>query len=75
MIGSFLYVMATRPDVMQAIGLVAGFQSALKETQLTTGKIIPRYLKGTIEHGLWNPRGQDFTLKVFTHADWEGSVQ
>ena len=37
-------------------------------------KIILIYLKGTIEYGLWNPRGQDFTLKSFTDADWAGSV-
>ena len=59
---------------MQVVGLVARFQSAPKETHVIAVKIILRYLKGTIEYGLWNPRGQDFTLKEFTDADWEGSV-
>ena len=27
-----------------------------------------------MEYGLWYPEGQDFTLKVFTDADWAGSV-
>jgi len=27
-----------------------------------------------MEYGLWYPKGQDFTLKAFTDADWEGSV-
>ena len=27
-----------------------------------------------MEYGLWYPKGQDFPLKVFTDADWEGSV-
>ena len=31
-IGNLLYVTTTRPDVMQAIGLVARFQSSFKET-------------------------------------------
>ena len=27
-----------------------------------------------MEYGLWHPKGQEFTLKVFTNVDWEGSV-
>ena len=27
-----------------------------------------------MEYVLWYPKGQDFTLKVFTNADWIGSV-
>ena len=27
-----------------------------------------------MEYGLWYPKGQDFTLKAFTDADWAGSV-
>ena len=55
---------ATIPNVMQDVGLVAKFQSAPKETHVKAVKIILRYLKGTIEYGLWNPRGQEFTLKA-----------
>ena len=73
MIGSLLYVTTTRPNVMQSIGLVARFQSVPKETHVTTVKIILIYLKGTIDYGLWNPRGQYFTLKAFD-ADWAGNV-
>ena len=45
MIGSMLYVIATRPDVMQAIGLVSRFQSSHKETHVTTVKRIFKYFK------------------------------
>ena len=48
MIGIMLYVTSTRPYVMQVVGLVARFQSPLKETHLTIVKIILKYLKGTI---------------------------
>ena len=27
-----------------------------------------------MEYGLWYPKGHKFTLKVFTDADWVGSV-
>ena len=59
---------------MQAIGLVARFQSSPKETHVTVVKIIFKYLKGTMEYGLWYPKGQDFILKAFTDADWARSV-
>ena len=74
MIGSLLYVTTTRPYVMDVVGLVSKFQSAPKETHVISVKIIFRYLKWTVEYGLWYPKGQDFTLREFTDADWEGSV-
>ena len=39
MIGSLLYVTSTRKDVMQAVDLVARFQSNPKETHVTLVKI------------------------------------
>ena len=53
MIDSLLYVTATSPDVMQAVGLVARFQSAPKETHVIAVKRIFKYLKGAMEYGLW----------------------
>jgi hypothetical protein len=47
MIGSLLYVTASRPDVMQEIGQVVIFQATPKETHVMEVKRIFRYLKGT----------------------------
>ena len=47
MIGSLLYVTASRPDVMQVVGQVARFQAAPKESHIISVKRILRYLKGT----------------------------
>ena len=52
MIGSLLYVTASRPYVMQAIGQVARFRAKSKEARVLVIKRIFRYLKGTIEFGL-----------------------
>jgi hypothetical protein len=56
MIGNLLYVTASRPDVMQAVGQVAQFQVAPKESHVLAVKRIFRYLKGTEEFGLWYPK-------------------
>jgi hypothetical protein len=47
MIGSLLYVTASRPYVMQVVGQVARFQEAPKESHVLAVKRIFRYLKGT----------------------------
>jgi hypothetical protein len=47
MIGSLLYVTASRPDVMQAVGQVARFQAVPRESHVLVVKRIFRYLKGT----------------------------
>ena len=51
MIGSLLYVTASRPDIVYCVGLCAHFQSNPKETHLKTVKRILRYSK----HTLWYP--------------------
>jgi hypothetical protein len=37
-------------------------------------KRIFKYLKGTLDFGLWYSRSKDFTLTTYTDADWEGSI-
>jgi hypothetical protein len=74
MISSLLYVTTSRPNVMQAVGHVARFQVALKETHVMAVKRIFKYLKGTTEFGLWYPKGNELTMITYTDADWAGSM-
>lgn len=74
MIGSLLYVTAAKPNIMQAIGYVARFQAAPKETHVHAIKRIFKYLKGNMEYGLWYPSGNDFSLTAYTDAEWGGSI-
>jgi hypothetical protein len=74
MIDNLLYVTTSRPDVMQAVGQVARFQAAPKESHVLAVKRIFRYLKGTKEFGLWYPKGKDLSLIAYTDADWAGCI-
>jgi hypothetical protein len=74
MIGNLLYVIASRPDVMQAVGQVARFQAGPKESHVLAIKRIFRCLKGTEEFGLWYPKGNDISLIAYTYADWAGCI-
>ena len=47
MIGSLLYLTASRPDIMFSVCLCARFQANPKESHSTTVKRIFRYLHGT----------------------------
>ena len=72
MIGSLFYVTTSRSDVKQVVGMVARFQVAPKENHVQAVKRIFRYLKGTIDLGLWYPNNNSFSLKAYSNADWEG---
>ena len=58
---------------MQAVGQIARFQAAPKESHIIVVKRILRYLKGTIEYGLWYPKGNNLIIQAFTDANWARS--
>ena len=60
MIGSPLYIIAFRPDIMHVVGMVGRFHAAPKQSHLLAVKRIFKYLKGTLSYGLWYPRNQNF---------------
>ena len=72
MIGSLLYLTASRPDIMFCVCLCARFQSCPKESHLIVVKRIIRYLKGTIRMGLWYPKTGQFFMMSFSDADYAG---
>ena len=72
MIGSLLYLTASRPDILFAVGMCARYQVCAKESHLIAVKRILRYLKGTIRVGLWYPRTESFDLIGYTDSDYAG---
>ena len=61
-IGSLLYLTASRPDITFAVGVCARYQASPRESHLEAAKKILQYLKGTIEIGLWYPCDDNFVL-------------
>ncbi|GKA00118.1 retrovirus-related pol polyprotein from transposon TNT 1-94 [Tanacetum coccineum] len=57
MIGSLLYLTASRPDIMFSVCLCAHFQEVPKTSHVEAVKRIFRYIKGTSNLGLWYPKG------------------
>jgi hypothetical protein len=72
MIGSLLYVTASRPDVMFSVCMCARFQASLRESHLKATKRILRYLKHTQDVGLWYPKGAKFELIGYSDSEYAG---
>ncbi|GJS46709.1 retrovirus-related pol polyprotein from transposon TNT 1-94 [Tanacetum coccineum] len=62
MIGTLLYLTASRPDLQFAICMCAQYQARPIEKHLHTVKRIFRYLKGTVNRGLWYPKDSSIAL-------------
>ncbi|GMI96628.1 cysteine-rich RLK (RECEPTOR-like protein kinase) 8 [Hibiscus trionum] len=72
MIGSLLYLTASRPDIMFSVCLCARFQASPRESHLVAIKRIFRYLIDTPTLGLWYPKDSTFNLHAFSDADYGG---
>ncbi|GKC70707.1 retrovirus-related pol polyprotein from transposon TNT 1-94 [Tanacetum coccineum] len=72
MIGSMMYLTASRPDIQFSTCLYARYQANPKESHIVTVKRIFMYLKGTLNLGLWYPKGSNFDLKAYSDSDYAG---
>ncbi|CAM8911625.1 unnamed protein product [Rhodiola kirilowii] len=72
MIGSLLYLTASRPDILFSVCLCARFQADHKESHVKAVKRILRYLKGTDDLCLFYPKGGDLRLMAYTDAYYAG---
>nr|GFA63889.1 hypothetical protein [Tanacetum cinerariifolium] len=75
MIGSLMYLTASRPDIMFAVCACAKHQVTPKECHLHAVKRIFRYLKGHPKLGLWYPKDSPFDLVAYSDSDYGGATQ
>ncbi|GJS59730.1 hypothetical protein Tco_0654514 [Tanacetum coccineum] len=73
MIGSLMYLTASRPDIMYAVCVCSRFQVSPKTSHLNAVKRIFKYLKGKPNLGLWYPRDSPLDLEAFSDSDYGGS--
>ncbi|GJY85737.1 putative ribonuclease H-like domain-containing protein [Tanacetum coccineum] len=70
MIGSLMYLTASRPDIMFAVYACARFQVSPKTSHLLAVKRIFRYLKGKPSLGLWYSKDSLLELVAYTDSDY-----
>ncbi|GKC95116.1 putative ribonuclease H-like domain-containing protein [Tanacetum coccineum] len=73
MIGSLMYLTASRLDIMFIICICARFQVTPKVSHLHAVKRIFRYLKGQPKLGLWYSKDSPFDLESYTDSDYAGA--
>ncbi|KAH9671430.1 hypothetical protein KPL70_017375 [Citrus sinensis] len=74
MIGSLLYLTATRPDICFSVGVCARYQANPKESHLTTVKRIIRFVTRTVNDGIWYTNDTNSSLAGYSDADWAGNA-
>ncbi|GKF48232.1 hypothetical protein Tco_0141483, partial [Tanacetum coccineum] len=72
MIGSLMYLTSSRPDILFVVCMCARYQAKPTKKHLHAVKQIFRYLKGTINMGLWYLKDSCIALTAFADADHAG---
>ena len=73
LIGSLLYLCASRPDIMFAVSLLSRFMHSPSQIHFSAAKRVLRYIKGTADYGVWFFKIEGGKLEGYTDSDWAGS--
>ena len=74
MIGSFMYLTNTRPDICFAVNTLSQFLMDLRHVHLIDAKHIPRYLNGTVDYRLKYEATQKINLEGYVDSYWAESA-
>ncbi|CAM8916329.1 unnamed protein product [Rhodiola kirilowii] len=75
MIGSLLYLTASRPDIAYTVGVCVRYQADPKESHLLQVKRIIKYVCGTVDFGIWYTKDTNPYLVGYYDADWAGNAE
>ncbi|KAB2602155.1 hypothetical protein D8674_003160 [Pyrus ussuriensis x Pyrus communis] len=74
LVGSLLYLTATRPDIMFGTSLLARFMHGPTKKHMGTTRRILRYIQGTMDFGIEYVKGKSAVLIGYCDSDWAGSI-
>lgn len=64
----------TRPDISFSVQHLSQFLQSPAQSHLSAAFHVLRYLKGTINTGLFYPAKTDLVMKGYTDADWGNCI-
>ncbi|GJS73703.1 RmlC-like cupins superfamily protein [Tanacetum coccineum] len=70
LVGRFLYLTMTRPDISYVVQHLSQFVAEPKDTHMQAALYLLRYLKGSISKGLFYPFQSQLKVTGFSNADW-----
>ncbi|KAM0981906.1 hypothetical protein EV1_014829 [Malus domestica] len=71
-VGSLLYLTATRPDILYSACVLARYMHCPSIKHLGTARRILRYVQGTVDYGIKYEKGNAALLIGFCDSDWSG---
>ena len=69
MIGSLLYLIASKPNISYCVGVCARYQANPKESHMIALKGIIKYVKATADFGMWYSKDINDALAADSDAD------
>nr|GFA39587.1 uncharacterized mitochondrial protein AtMg00810-like [Tanacetum cinerariifolium] len=72
MVGTRMYLTASRPDLTFVVCMCSRYHAKPTEKHLHAVKRIFKYLRGTVNRGLWYPKDSSITLTTYADADHTG---
>ncbi|GJT50329.1 retrovirus-related pol polyprotein from transposon TNT 1-94 [Tanacetum coccineum] len=72
MVGSLMYLTASRPNLVFVVCMYARYQASPTKKHLEALKRVFRYLKGTINWGIWYPKDTAMAQTAYADADHSG---
>jgi hypothetical protein len=73
-VGSLIYMTITRPDLSYAVGVVSQFMQTPRKPHLDAVRRILRYIKHTLQCGIFYEAKSQLQVHGYTDADWAGNV-
>ncbi|CAN6679860.1 unnamed protein product [Malus baccata var. baccata] len=74
LVGKLIYLTITHPDITFAVSLVSQFMQAPTVERLSVVKRIIRYLKGSIDRGIFLRNNHSTEIRAYIVADWAGNA-
>lgn len=71
-VGRLLYLTVTRPDIAYSVNYLSQFMQHPRSTHMDAAFRVLRYLRGTINHGIFLSSSCSLQLQGYTDSDWAG---
>ncbi|KAM2249834.1 hypothetical protein ACFXTI_004418 [Malus domestica] len=72
LVGNLRYLTITIPNIVYGVGLVSRYMETPRESHWLAAKRILRYIRGTLNYGLFYNFGEDAKLFGYSNSDWGG---
>lgn len=73
-VGNLMYITTTRPDLQFSVSHLSRYMSKPTTLHLQVAKRVLRYLRGTVDFGIWYKRGGTGEVSVYTDSDFAGDI-